>query len=324
VTDTIPAPAPEHDERCRHTDCVGECCEPCANMPKAEPATKQPDGMTERELEAWELQQANAEIYHLANYRPWSEQSLEHRERALRFRDRAEQLFKAKSQDQIASLEDFAGLVIEERDQYKATVTQADERVKRAEEQVKVYLDRYQGLTMERDIARRELVEVAYQRDGVRAEVARLTTELDTERAMKHGCQGRLLDLADGMKDLTNMPREEGEDTVAYVLRAFEWGKKCLEKMTDRVTELWNWKENLTKERDELVRKLEGAKAEGRRSVVETVLAEIDNLGGGLPVLAGIRRLRQRVQECRVQCGCCSAVGGWGCEQCSPPDRAGR
>ena len=34
MTDTIPAP--EHDERCRHTDCVGECCEPCANMPKAD------------------------------------------------------------------------------------------------------------------------------------------------------------------------------------------------------------------------------------------------------------------------------------------------
>ena len=33
---TILSPAPEHDEKCRHTDCVGECCEPCANMPKAE------------------------------------------------------------------------------------------------------------------------------------------------------------------------------------------------------------------------------------------------------------------------------------------------
>jgi hypothetical protein len=39
--------------------------------------------------------------------------------------------------------------------------------------------------------------------------------------------------------------------------------------MTDRVTESWNWKENLTKERDELVRKLEGAKAEGRREAFE-------------------------------------------------------
>ena len=34
MTDTILAH--EHNERCRHTDCVGECCEPCANMPKAE------------------------------------------------------------------------------------------------------------------------------------------------------------------------------------------------------------------------------------------------------------------------------------------------
>jgi hypothetical protein len=145
TNNTIPAPAHEHNKRCRHTDCVGECCEPCANMPKAEarrpkvgdcvvnlvggrcggfrvsyvnrdcleaktgdggataariirtidsvgvtwdfdePATKQPDDLTERECEAL-----------------------------------AEQLFKDKAQAQIASLEDFAGLVIEERDELKA------------------------------------------------------------------------------------------------------------------------------------------------------------------------------------------------------------
>ena len=32
--DTIPAPAPLHTDACPHSDCTGECCEPCANMPK--------------------------------------------------------------------------------------------------------------------------------------------------------------------------------------------------------------------------------------------------------------------------------------------------
>ena len=63
MTDTIPAPAPEHDEKCRHTDCVGECCEPCANMPKAE------ENLTrERDELARKLEGAKAEVERLEAY----------------------------------------------------------------------------------------------------------------------------------------------------------------------------------------------------------------------------------------------------------------
>jgi hypothetical protein len=89
-------------------------------------ATKQPDGMSERELEAWKLQDADAEIYNFARYRPWGEQSLENREKALRFRDRASQLFKAKADDRVRAVRNklYEGMerVCEERNEARAEV----------------------------------------------------------------------------------------------------------------------------------------------------------------------------------------------------------
>jgi hypothetical protein len=106
--------------------------------------TKQPDGVTERERGAWEINETQ-------------------KRSALAAYDCAEQLFKAKADEQCLITQQFC-----------------NERVER------------------------------------------LTDELRTERAMKQGCQDRLLSLAAGMKDLTDAPHEDGEDTVDYVLRIFE------------------------------------------------------------------------------------------------------
>ena len=77
--------------------------EPASPEPKTVPANA--EGMMERERGAWELQDADAEIYHFARYRPWGEQSPGHKDKALRFYDRAEQLFEAKADARIGRAE---------------------------------------------------------------------------------------------------------------------------------------------------------------------------------------------------------------------------
>jgi hypothetical protein len=119
-----------------------------AKQPEAAPS----DGMTEREQEAWEIENANVSFCGGAVWRPWAEQSEMAKSKALAARDKAAEIFKRRydiasaqadewrtfarslERQRDQQIEDLR-VVGRERDEALAKLDKADERVKRAEQE---------------------------------------------------------------------------------------------------------------------------------------------------------------------------------------------
>jgi len=218
-----------------------------------EPATKQPDGLPEREQEAIEIDLAywgqTSDQHKPDVLRRWFTRGIhEEKEGKLRRRDRAERLFKAKADE-------------------KCLITQelCNERVKCVEQELntqrRIVEDWKSAQAAWETLARNRLSEMEKARVEVSQQsdvIARLTKALDEavvqaglECAAKHGY------LAAAEK----------------ATKERDWQTQEITAINNSLASAYEDVAKLTKERDELARKLESAKAEGRREA----FAEAEN-----------------------------------------------
>jgi hypothetical protein len=221
-----------------------------------DPATKQPDRLTERERGAWELYCADPTLNRRQKMDEWTELHKQTQIVHLAMYDRAEKLFKAKADEQC-----------------RITQELCNERVKRVEQ--------------ERDSLRSQLIDAVDEARRARckivehyAEVERLTKERDELAAWKAGALD-VLNLWDavaveafGWNAQTLCGQSKAAETIKVIrglreevkelARKLEGAKAEVERLAAYARETYEFCASAAT--------LESAKAEGRRELADDAL----------------------------------------------------